>query len=136
MGYRDKKKGIENNLTQEQIDKLTSWNFTWSTGFVVPPKKTWEERFQELLDYKSQNGHVKVPQLYPVLGNWVHTQRQEVSHLKRGLTTRITVEQIEKLKSVGFIFLTRKSPLKNERKRKELEFCVAQPEQSKKRQKL
>merc|ERR1712238_537564 len=133
----DKENGIENNLTQEQIDKLTSWNFKWSAGFKVPdyiaPKKSWEERFQELVEYKSQNGHVKVPQLYPVLGNWVKRQRKEVSHLKRGLPTTITAKQIEKLKSVGFIFLTRKSPLDNARKRKELEFGVAQPEQSKKR---
>merc|ERR1711865_176050 len=136
--FRDKQNGLENNLTQEQIDKLTSWNFKWSAGFKVPeyiaPKKSWEERFQELLAYKEEHGHVKVPQLFPVLGNWVHRRRKEVSHLKRGLPTRITPEQIEKLKAVGFVFMTRKSPLDNERKRKEVEFGPATP-QSKKRSK-
>ena len=87
-----------------------------------------------MLAYKEEHGHVKVPQLFPVLGNWVHRQRKEVSHLKRGLPTRITPEQIEKLKAVGFVFMTRKSPLDNERKRKELEFGPATP-QSKKRSK-
>jgi len=136
--YREQENGIENNLTPEQIEKLTSWNFIWSSGVKIPeckaPIKSWEARFQELLDYKSQHGHVKVPQVYPVLGSWVHRQRREVSSLKRGLPTRITSAQIEKLKAVGFIFLTRKSPLDNERKRKELEFGVVAPsEHSKKR---
>jgi hypothetical protein len=56
-------------------------------------------------------GHVNVPQQYPELGNWVHCQRKNHSLLKRGVKSNLTVEKIEKLKSIGFVFFTRKSPL-------------------------
>jgi hypothetical protein len=69
-------------------------------------------QYAELLGFKEEHGHVNVPQNYPVLGFWVSGQRQAYSKLKRGLESNMTAEKIAKLESVGFIFLTRKSPLK------------------------
>lgn len=93
----------------------------------VAPRKSWDERFQDLLRYKEQHGDVLVPQSYPVLGHWVHRQRMEFSRLKRGLTSRISADKIEKLRSIGFVFLTRKSPLENEKKRREIELGIVDP---------
>ena len=46
--------------------------------------------------------------------------------MKRGLPSWITAEKIEKLKSVGFVFLTRKSPLDNLRKKREREYGLTE----------
>eukprot|EP00548_Thalassiothrix_antarctica_P017317 CAMPEP_0194194734 /NCGR_PEP_ID=MMETSP0154-20130528/75747_1 /TAXON_ID=1049557 /ORGANISM="Thalassiothrix antarctica, Strain L6-D1" /LENGTH=360 /DNA_ID=CAMNT_0038919191 /DNA_START=225 /DNA_END=1307 /DNA_ORIENTATION=- len=106
--------GEKTNLTQEQADKLTAWGFKWKTGFkkptIITPRKSWEERFAELCAYKNENGHVNVPQLYPQLGNWVHRQRKEYRARKLGFKNGMSDEKLAKLKDVGFVFLTRKSP--------------------------
>eukprot|EP00548_Thalassiothrix_antarctica_P016615 CAMPEP_0194196498 /NCGR_PEP_ID=MMETSP0154-20130528/76697_1 /TAXON_ID=1049557 /ORGANISM="Thalassiothrix antarctica, Strain L6-D1" /LENGTH=600 /DNA_ID=CAMNT_0038921093 /DNA_START=720 /DNA_END=2523 /DNA_ORIENTATION=- len=106
--------GEKTNLTHEQVDKLTAWGFKWETGFkkptIIGPRKTWEERFAELCAYKNENGHVNVPQLYPQLGNWVHRQRKDHRARKLGYRNGLNDEKLAKLKDVGFIFLTRKSP--------------------------
>ena len=61
--YRLRKEGKDNEvcLTQEQIDMMRKWGFDWekepskfsSREQAAKPKK-WEERFQELLEYKAQ----------------------------------------------------------------------------------
>jgi hypothetical protein len=104
-------------MTQERADKLTAWGFIWDKGLkkpeIVAASRSWEERYAQLLEYKVEHGHVNVPQMYPELGNWVHRQRQNYSRVKRGLESNMTAEKIEKLKSIGFVFLTRKSPLES-----------------------
>ncbi len=35
---------------------------------VTAERKSWEERFQDLLRYKEEHGHTRVPQSYPGLG--------------------------------------------------------------------
>eukprot|EP00548_Thalassiothrix_antarctica_P006799 CAMPEP_0194138172 /NCGR_PEP_ID=MMETSP0152-20130528/8018_1 /TAXON_ID=1049557 /ORGANISM="Thalassiothrix antarctica, Strain L6-D1" /LENGTH=610 /DNA_ID=CAMNT_0038835543 /DNA_START=104 /DNA_END=1936 /DNA_ORIENTATION=+ len=108
------KGGEKTNLTHEQVDKLIARGFKWETGFKKPtvlgPRKSWEERFAELCAYKNENGHVNVPQLYPQLGHWVHRQRQNYRALKLGYRNSLSDEKLAKLKDVGFVFLTRKSP--------------------------
>jgi hypothetical protein len=71
-------------LSQKRIDKLTAWGFDFKepTGIkVTGERKTWEERFQELLQFKEEHGSVDVPQQYPGLGTWVHHQRRYVNSL-------------------------------------------------------
>lgn len=43
-------------------------------GRAVP--KTWDQRYEELKSFKMQFGHTIVPQHYPQLGWWVHSQRK------------------------------------------------------------
>ena len=126
--------GKETNLTEKQVEHLNSLGFKWTSGYKKPtyvtPPKSWDERYQEMLEYKAQHGHVNIPQAYPVLGSWVHSQRQQVSLLRRGLKSSITQEQIEKLKAAGFIFITRKSPLKAMRRKREMELGLIAPDDS------
>ena len=53
-------------VTAEQFDQLKQWGFKFETGVkkaANPAKpKPWEGRFQELLEYKEEHGHVNVPQ--------------------------------------------------------------------------
>ena len=120
--YRAHKEGKKVPITQEQFDQLDEWGFTWETGMAKPEtvakRKTWEERYQELLAYKAEHGHVNVPKKYPILGSWVHRQRKEYAKMKDGVdsTRRKSImkpEQIEKLKEIGFKFITRKRPKKS-----------------------
>jgi len=112
--------GRKTSITQEQIDKLTSWGFKWETGFKKPTVKTtpkrWDERFADLCQYKEEHGHANVPQLYPILGHWVHRQRKDYRNRKLGKKNSMTDEKIKQLNELGFVWLTRKSPLSGKKK--------------------
>ncbi|CAB9518103.1 helicase [Seminavis robusta] len=106
--------GVQNSLTEEQIDKLKSWGFNFERKLkfsVLPrPTKCWEERFQDLLEFKEKEGHCNVPQTYPELGTWVHSQRRQYRKLKKGLKSTLNKDKIERLVKIGFQWITRKSP--------------------------
>jgi hypothetical protein len=100
-------------LTDEWQNRLTSWGFDWNRKLdVTPPseRKSWDEHFLDLVEYKNKNGDVDVPQLYPLLGRWVHRQRRQYRQKKQGKQSGLTKERIEKLVKLGFKWITRKSP--------------------------
>ena len=68
-------------------------------------RKTWEERFEDLLQYKEEHGTTRVPQSYPGLGNWVHSQRVGYHLMKKGRETHLTAEKAVKLAEAGFAFV-------------------------------
>jgi hypothetical protein len=71
----------------------------------------WNERFNELLDYKKNHGDCLVPQRYPQnpqLGVWVNKQRAEYKLFKEGKKSSMTKERIQALESVGFIWAKRR----------------------------
>ena len=79
--------------------------------------KSWQERFEELCQYKEKHGHCVVPQQYPFLGQWVKRQRRAYTFIQDGkpptVGNSLTEERIAKLKDIGFVFLTRKRPRKS-----------------------
>ena len=111
--WRKQAGGKGGTLTDEWQDRLTSWGFDWNRKFEVPrlaERKTWDDHFLDLVEYKNKNGDVDVPQLYPVLGHWVHRQRRGYRQKKQGKPSSLTQERIEKLVKLGFKWITRKSP--------------------------
>jgi hypothetical protein len=65
----------------------------------IPRDAAWRQRFQELVEYKQNHGHCKVPRkksVYSQLGSWVNTQRQN----KRKGT--LAVERQNFLDEIGF----------------------------------
>ena len=67
-------------LTEERLRRLESIGFEWKVRNKMKRyyDKQWQEMFDQLLEFKSKNGHTMVPKRYPVnprLANWVHTQR-------------------------------------------------------------
>eukprot|EP00539_Tryblionella_compressa_P007148 CAMPEP_0178763542 /NCGR_PEP_ID=MMETSP0744-20121128/17227_1 /TAXON_ID=913974 /ORGANISM="Nitzschia punctata, Strain CCMP561" /LENGTH=234 /DNA_ID=CAMNT_0020418485 /DNA_START=55 /DNA_END=759 /DNA_ORIENTATION=- len=106
--YRQMKEGKKTNLTEEQIRRLDDWGFNWEFKLKMPQQRTkpasWEQRFQELCKYKEEKGHCHVPQFYPVLGQWVHSQRNNYRSLINGKKTPLSKERLQKLKSIGFDF--------------------------------
>lgn len=88
-------------LTTQQIEKLESIGFVW-----YPNKNNeWNNYFQLLVEYKHRHGHCRVPKGHGALGKWVCNQRL---NYKRK-TTFLTMEQIEKLEGVGFVWCSKRS---------------------------
>lgn len=58
----------------ERAQKLENIGFAWTTGHkatVRPPP--WQERFEQLVKYKEENGDTLVPRNH-ILGEWVRSQ--------------------------------------------------------------
>ena len=70
--YELYQKGEKCSLPPDLIEKLTNWGFQW--GVKRNPdvkKKSFDERIQELVEYKNKHGDVMVPYSHPILGQWV-----------------------------------------------------------------
>lgn len=102
--------GKPTSMNAERMNQLSELGFVWQVGERRPkdknkPLKTWEERFQQLLEFKEMHGHTVVPQHYPELGQWVHKQRQGYKKMKDGNPkTHMTAQKALKLADVGFVF--------------------------------
>ena len=71
----------------------------------------WDDMFNRLVRYKTENGHCLVPNRYendPALGSWVSTQRRQYKILKSGgsESTPMTPERARRLMSIGFVWAT------------------------------
>ena len=127
--YKGFQKGEKVPITAEQFDQLKKWGFKFECGLkkaTNPAKrKSWEDRFEELVQYKEEHGHVNIPQkceykvaiqrllivVYsrfrhliedPILGNWVKTQRKEYSHFKAGEKSLMSQERIDRLVQIRY----------------------------------
>ena len=89
--YRKMSKGLSSTMTDEQVEKLESLGFSW----VLHSKGTWNERLEELKEYKAQHGHCNVPRKYEpnkALGMWVRTQRTQYNLMSKGWKSSMTDE--------------------------------------------
>lgn len=109
MKYNYMLQGKKSNMTPERAQKLSDLGMVWAV-FKLPPKedraerKPWDHRYVELLEFKRQHGHTLVPQAFPILGQWVHTQRVNYKLMKQGRKSAMTPEQAVKLEQIGFAF--------------------------------
>lgn len=53
-----------------------------SSSSMKNSRVTWEERYDELEEYKSEHGHCVVPKNYGPLGSWVRAQRHSMKEMK------------------------------------------------------
>lgn len=89
-------------LSPEQIKSMNGIGFEWELRTYVP--LGWDERFEQLKEYKQVNGNCNVStydedKANPELGVWVTTQRTA----KKGKgTNKISPEQINRLEGIGF----------------------------------
>jgi len=83
-------------LSQERIDLLESVGFSWE-----PIDEAWMARFNELVDFKNDNGDCNVPQGQGPLGLWVKWHRQ---HYKKRMLSQ---ERIGLLNSIWFEWILR-----------------------------
>ena len=96
-------------INAERVEKLSKLGFVFSVmkrkvpGMERPQRKKWGERFEELLQFKEENGHTLVTQSSG-LGEWVHKQRTQYKLLKAGKKTALTSEKALQLADIGFVF--------------------------------
>lgn len=105
--YHLKKNGKLSRLTQARIDQLNTLNFKWSMRKEHAAQ--WNERYEELIEFKRINGHCLVPQRYssnPPLGTWVNTQRRHYKLRQDGKKSCLTQERLNKLNEIGFVWST------------------------------
>ena len=72
-GAATKPKRKKKRLSQDRIAQLDSIGFAWSHDKQY---KSWDERFNDLQEYKRVNGNTRVPRGSGSLGEWVHMQRK------------------------------------------------------------
>jgi hypothetical protein len=110
--HRRRQDGFSSPMTDERCKILTDLGFKfdlgqrWDRSKMLPPK-TWDERFQELLEFKHVFGHCIVPQHsqhIPGLGSWVKEQRKNYKFMMEGKRSSMTAEKALKLTNVGFVF--------------------------------
>ncbi len=88
-----------NKLEEDKIKALENIGFEFPKP--LENQKSWEERFEELLEYKAKNGDCQVPVRFKEnqqLATWVRTQRR---NYKEGT---IDTDKKQKLENIGFIW--------------------------------
>lgn len=85
-------------LAPDQRRLLDELGFDW-VGNPIGPRKSWEERFRELRNFRQRFGHCQVPAMWTEntpLGSWVRHQRVLHQHGK------LPARQRERLDELGF----------------------------------
>ncbi|MCU7667753.1 Helicase associated domain protein [Bacillus thuringiensis] len=83
-------------LTEIEVKTLNDLGFVWNTI-----DSSWENMFQQLVEYRKKYGDCFVPSDYPEnrsLGNWVFNIRSKYSENK------LSIEKINKLNEIGFVW--------------------------------
>jgi len=82
-------------ITDEQVRLLDKLGFTWQHR----ERGSWEDRYQELLEFKAKHGHCNVPFAYketPKLGAFVNSMRTKKA------SGELSQQRIELLDRIGF----------------------------------
>jgi hypothetical protein len=92
--------GKYSQLTIDRYKKLESigFKFKYRVSYI-----SWDQRFQELVDYKKINGDTNVHH-YGLLGTWIRYQRMQYRLFQEGKHSALTIDKREKLESIGFDF--------------------------------
>lgn len=102
----------DNQQTEETSSELSSSsspsissNMSRRSRSLV--SSSWNERFQELIQFRETNDHCFVPHNYPInpkLSQWVRKQRHQRKRKERGLHSTLSAERQEILTNMGFIW--------------------------------
>lgn len=98
-----KKRGV---IPDEQIRQLDALGFTWQHR----ERGSWEERYQELIEFKTKHGHCNVPFAYddkPKLGAFVNAMRNQKT------AGSLSKQRVELLERCGFQWSARTDKWKN-----------------------
>jgi hypothetical protein len=97
-----------NKLRVDRKELLDEIGFVWKAREVAANgKKTWHQQYEQLIEFKRNNGHCVVPSKYQEdrsLGHWVNKQRQCHSNKKLRLDRKGLLDKI------GFVWRVAISP--------------------------
>jgi hypothetical protein len=103
MEQKNRLEGRNSSLNDSRLERLQMIGFRWAKR---KGHASWNEKFNELVQYKARNGNCHVPTKYKAntaLGRWVSTQRAEYKKYSEGNTkTTMTAEKIRRLEGIGF----------------------------------
>jgi len=102
--HKAKLEGKPTTLTDERKAQLDELGFIWK----VRDRADWNDRYEQLLEFKKENGHCIVPQHYSrnrALGKWVAKQREQYRFFREGRHSFLTEERIDLLKSINFTWI-------------------------------
>ena len=99
----------------EELELNTSTSYSpmprQKPDFHKPHKALWLQRYSELREFRSQNGHCMLPQSYapnPKLGLWVMHQRRQYTLKKRGKKNSFDgpdgMRRLHLLEDIGFVW--------------------------------
>ena len=96
--YHARQRGEQTQLTTDRMVRLSALGMIWSI-----PEATWDESYQQLVDFKEKHGHANVPtDPQDPLAVWVHIQRREYKHFQGGDYSRMTQERVDRLNELNF----------------------------------
>ena len=88
------------HLAAEKIQILQQLDFCWDVQSL-----SWERRYQQLVHFFREHGHSRVPGNYPGgLGIFVRNCRREYRRLEQGEPSTLTVDRLNKLIAVDFVW--------------------------------
>mmetsp|Transcript_47076 Transcript_47076/g.114905 ORF Transcript_47076/g.114905 Transcript_47076/m.114905 type:complete len:110 (+) Transcript_47076:1366-1695(+) len=93
-------------MSDDRIAALEKLGFVWNSHDEV-----WEERLNELKQYKSIFSDTNVPSNYqpnPKLAIWVKRQRRQRKFLLEGKKSTMTTYRCHRLEEIGFTWSGRK----------------------------
>ena len=106
--YKNWINGKSSSMTPEREAALKEVGFVFEGGKTPQRAETaprsWEERLEELIQYKNEYGHTVVPQNSGQLGACVHSQRVHYKRFKAGTKSQMTTEKALRLTEIGFCF--------------------------------
>lgn len=100
--YRVKTEGKHSTLNDDRQAALEALGFVWDSHAA-----SWEERWNELRDFRDTFGHTNVPKTFkanPQLAIWVKSQRRHYRLHCQGKASAMSSQRVEKLLSLGFLF--------------------------------
>lgn len=92
-------------MTKERFEILHREGFIWDSHDVI-----WRERHAQLLEYKKNFGHCRVPSYskkYPQLASWVKCQRRQFKLFWEGKRSSMSTERTKLLDDIGFTWEVR-----------------------------
>jgi Helicase associated domain len=106
------------SLTQDRINMLNKLTFTWTIRSRDSFGESWNQRLQDLREYKAIHGNCLVPSRYPPnpeLGIWVGTQRTQYRLYMKSKDTGQPIpgsagmddSRVLQLEELGFIWALR-----------------------------
>ena len=110
MGQRIEYKKLANGetckLTAAKIQKLNDIGF----NFVKRPRYLkWDDRIEQLNEFKAKHGHLKIPMNDPLLGEFASRQRTEYTkYLEGNKNIGMNEDREKQLTDLGFVFLVGK----------------------------
>jgi hypothetical protein len=135
-GTLDPKEKFVSHIPPHRIELLNSIGFEWGQGeggrgttgktwtiedYRAPAGcKTWEQHFQQLVEYKKEHGNCSVPCVYKpdkTFGRWVMKQKHQQVLLRQGLKSKLKPDQARRLEELGIVW-SREPSVKKKRKNK------------------